>query len=154
MWWKTLRPVQPVAVVRLSLFNTCLLFILLGFINTGVADPRLLKLQQHTAFELKQMLLRADELAASTRTLPDQPIVLILHGAEASLFLRSQYDQNRELVGLAAKLDALRVMDMKICETWMLKSGISRRDVPDFIESVPLAEAEEARLEAAGYQSF
>ena len=52
---------------------------------------------------------------------------------------------------LAAKLDAFNVIDLKICETTMNNFGITRDEVPSFIESVPFAPDEIEKLSAEGY---
>ena len=83
-----------------------------------------------------------------------QPIVVILHGEEAASFIRSGYAKNRSLVDRAAKLDAYRLIDVRMCETWMTENGVRREDVPAFIETVPYAPEEIEKLEAAGYEPY
>jgi intracellular sulfur oxidation DsrE/DsrF family protein len=76
---------------------------------------------------------------------------VILHGSEAVPFTSSGYDANRELVDRAARLDAYRLIDVRICETWMTENGIERSEIPAFVEPVPYAPEEIERLQAEGY---
>ena len=84
----------------------------------------------------------------------DNPIVVILHGDEAFAFTRENYQSNKSLVDRAALLDAFEMIDIRICETWMNKNGISRSDVPPFIDTIPFAPEEIRRLEAEGYAPY
>ncbi len=71
-----------------------------------------------------------------------------------NLFINKNYEKNKYIVDLAARLDAFDVIDMKICDTAMLELGVSRADVPAFIESVPYAPKEIERLTDEGYISL
>ena len=81
----------------------------------------------------------------------DIEIVLVLHGPDINLFTHNNYKDNKTLVDLAAKLDAFNIIDMKICETSMSSMGVSRSEVPVFIESVPYAPTEIRNLTDDGY---
>ncbi len=82
------------------------------------------------------------------------PVVVILHGEEALSFTSRGYASNRSLVDRAARLDAYRLIDVKMCETWMSENEIEADDIPAFIETVPYAPEEIERLEAAGYLPY
>ncbi len=106
----------------------------------------------HTVDELLSLLSRAEEIITTNPgNYEDMDIVLILHGPDINLFRRKNYNENKELVDLAAKLDAFRIIDMKICETAMSKMGVDISEVPPFIEPVPFAPAEIERLTNEGY---
>lgn len=106
----------------------------------------------HSREELLTVLKRADEIATtSSSELKQLNIALILHGSDVAWFSRQHYDKNKELIDLAAKLDALEVIDMKICQQSMQKHGIADEDIPAFIERVPYAPDEITRLQGSGY---
>lgn len=106
----------------------------------------------HSLEELQELLQRAEEITKSQPDgFKDLEIVLILHGPDINMFTLQNYEKNRPLVDLAAKLDAFDIIDLRICETAMSIMGISRNDVPPFIESVPYAPAEINRLTDEGY---
>jgi intracellular sulfur oxidation DsrE/DsrF family protein len=83
-----------------------------------------------------------------------EPIVLILHGDEAVPFTRRQYQANRSLVDRTALLDAYSLLDVRMCETWMMENDVQRSDLPPFIETIRYAPDEVRKLEAEGYQPF
>ncbi|MCH2042083.1 MAG: hypothetical protein MK185_15745 [Saccharospirillaceae bacterium] len=109
----------------------------------------------HTAEELRSLLTRAEQIANgadeySTR----DPIALVLHGAEIAIFKRSNYRDNKELVDLAARLDAFNVVDLKVCRRWMGDNNLTEGDLPPFLEAVPFGGDEVQRLNGAGYAYF
>lgn len=109
-------------------------------------------LGEHSVVELEALLRRADEIAQTSLDHFDElDIALVIHGPSVNLFTRGTYPQNRELIDLAAKLDAFHVIDVKICEVSMANAGVSRSEIPEFIESVPFAPDEIRRLTAEGY---
>ena len=106
----------------------------------------------HTTEELKSLLLRADELARSGAADPDElDIALVIHGPTVGVFTEENYENNKEMIDLAAKLDAFKVIDLKICEMSMSNMGVNREQIPRFIESVPFAPDEIDRLKNNGY---
>ena len=119
-------------------------------------DPRyLFDVEEHSLEELKSLLQRVEEVTAKDQENKDElDIVLILHGPDINLFINKNYEKNKYIVDLAARLDAFDVIDMKICDTAMSELGVSRTDVPAFIESVPYAPTEIERLTDEGYISL
>jgi len=106
----------------------------------------------HSVEELQALLVRIEEITdASPEAFDNLEIVMVLHGPEIDLFTRSNYAQNRRLVDLAAKLDAFRVVDMKVCETAINSLAIDQGEIPAFIDSVPYAPDELQRLLEQGY---
>jgi intracellular sulfur oxidation DsrE/DsrF family protein len=101
---------------------------------------------------LADLLNRAEGLVNTTPR--PEPIVILLHGPEAEPFLRKNYTANRDVVNLAARLDAFKVVDVKVCETWMRDNQVDAEDMPAFIETVPYAPAAVEQLEEAGYVRF
>lgn len=124
--------------------------------DTG-ADPErvVLDISVHTEEELRVLFDRAGQLAAKLQPAGQQAsIVLVLHGPEVEFFSTRNYDSYREIVDQAARLDALDIVDVKICQTMMKIAGVERDDIPSFIEQVPLGSAEIDRLVEEGYVYF
>ncbi|MBI1732489.1 MAG: DsrE family protein [Gammaproteobacteria bacterium] len=109
-------------------------------------------LDQHDDKDLLALLQRADEIArTSLQHFGDLDIALVIHGPSVQLFTQSAYLEHRELIDLAARLDAFGVIDLKICETSLREAGIADADIPSFIERVPYAPDEMIRLTRNGY---
>lgn len=127
-------------------------------VDDGGSDPgaRLVaRIEAHTADELEAILRRAERAIAAGRKYPDfEPVEFILHGPEAEFFIHRNYERHREIVDLAARLDAFGVIDVKICEQWMAGNGVVRGDLPAFIETVPFGPTAEEKLLREGYVYF
>jgi hypothetical protein len=108
----------------------------------------------HTPEELSSILDQAEDWASARSEYPDKPIAIVLHGQEANVFVKHNYQMYRTLVDKAAKLDAFNVVDIKICETWMGMNQVRREHLPAFVDTVPYGPAETQRLLKAGYQKF
>ncbi len=109
-------------------------------------------ISEHSIEDLKLLLQRAEEITqAETDNLEDLKIVMILHGPDIGWFTIDNYDDNKELVDLAKRLDTFDIIDLKVCETTMESMEIDRNQLPPFIESVPYAPDEFIRLSDEGY---
>lgn len=130
--------------------------------SSAFADTQLVPLQspifaaivQHTQSELKDLLTRADDLARSTNFSPVEPVTFVLHGDEINLFRRQSYQSNASLVDLAARLDAFNVIDVRVCETWLLDNSVSPDELPPFVELVPFGPGFQANLKQRGAVPF
>ncbi len=112
----------------------------------------LFDVSDHSPAELEALLQRAEEIReAHAEGYDNLHIALILHGPDINIFRQQNYNKHKPLVDLAAKLDAFKIIDMKICETTMSDLGVNRSEVPAFIESVPYAPDEIRRLNEEGY---
>lgn len=106
----------------------------------------------HSAAELTALLKRLQKIAGGPRSGGQQPeVALVLHGPEIRFFVRDNYSVNRELVDLAARLDAFGVIEVKMCQTRMRSLDIEPDQIPGFIEQVPFGPAEIERLKADDY---
>jgi intracellular sulfur oxidation DsrE/DsrF family protein len=103
--------------------------------------------------ELDALLTTLEDSVAADESQPD-PVVVVLHGPEASRFLRRSYLDNQALVDRAAKLEAFDRIELRMCETWMRSNGVVREDLLPFVDTVPLAPEEVERLEQEGYLPF
>ncbi len=112
----------------------------------------LFDVSDHSLEELEALLGRADEITQMSSDDYDKlDIVMILHGPDIDWFTQQNYEQNKQLVDLAEKLDAYDIIDMKVCETAMSSLGVEREEIPPFIESVPYSPDEMKRLLKEGY---
>ena len=109
-------------------------------------------ISKHSLDDLKLLLQRAEEInQAETEKTDNLEIVMILHGPDINWFTLDNYNENKELVDLAKRLDAFDIIDLKVCETAMENLEIDRKLIPPFIESVPYAPDEINRLSEEGY---
>lgn len=109
-------------------------------------------ISEHSIEELQSLLQRAEEIAQTgIDEYEDLEIVMILHGPDIGWFTLDSYDNNKELVDLAKRLDTFDIIDLKVCETTMESLEIDRNQLPAFIESVPYAPDELNRLLNEGY---
>ena len=112
----------------------------------------LFRVSLHTPEEIAGLLARAEELAKTRRADGRHAgIALVLHGPEIEIFARENYARFRETVDRAARLDAGRIIEVKMCRTEMQRLGIREEDIPGFIELVPYGPDEENRLRRSGY---
>ena len=112
------------------------------------------RIQVHTAAELAGVLQRADQLFQSGRLDSGGAVVFVLHGAEGKVFLRERYDKNKSLVDLAAKLSALGVVDIRVCERWLKGQRLDKSQLLPFVDTVPYGPAEIERLHAEEHYSY
>jgi len=144
---------QPERYVRhlslaLLIFLSCSFWSQVGLSQElSTAPGYLAKLELNTPQELHSALLRAEMLFLEGRfqgQLP--PASMVVHGPEVAVFFKQQYAQNKSLVDLAAKLSALGVVDILVCETRMGVLGRDRLELFPFVGTVPFGPAEETRL--------
>ena len=97
--------------------------------------------------EVLAILKRAEALFdASAYPEGVPPVVMVLHGPEIDMFSRANYSRFQGAVDLAAKLSALDVIDVRICETRLAERGLMKSDLLPFVGTVPFGPAEERRL--------
>ena len=121
----------------------------------AVPSRAVLDISVHTIEELRVVLDRAEQLAmAPYPGGGEDSVVLVLHGPEVVFFAISNYEQYRDIVDQAARLDAFEVVDLRICETMMSEYGLEPDDIPSFIERVPFGPGEVERLQREGYVYF
>lgn len=86
--------------------------------------------------DVVELLSRVSEYAQSGKLFND-PIVIMLHGAEAKVFTQRNYSKYSSIVNLARRLDSEQIIDVQICEVWMSKNDMTGDELPDFIRPVP-----------------
>lgn len=119
---------------------------------TAEAGRYLFNVTLHTPEEIAGLLKRAEELTRTTHAdSRGTGIALVLHGPEIEIFAKKNYSRFRKTVDQAARLDAGRIIEVKMCLTEMKHLGIREEDIPAFIEIVPYGPDEEMRLRQRGY---
>jgi uncharacterized protein len=112
----------------------------------------LFDVSDHSIEELQALLTRAEEVSEThPADFEDLEIVMIIHGPDIEWFRQKNHEHNQQLIDLAARLDAYEIIDMKVCEKTMSSRGVSRDDIPSFIEPVPFAPTEIERRLQEGY---
>ncbi|MBK9426441.1 MAG: hypothetical protein IPN63_03190 [Gammaproteobacteria bacterium] len=71
---------------------------------------------------------------------------MVLHGSEVAAFLRRNYRQYRSVIDLSARLTALGVVDIRICETRLRALGEEESALRPFVSTVPYGPGEIDRL--------
>ncbi len=139
-------------MTRAALFSACLAWMGSAFAANAPVG-HYVEVSPASTAALADLLVRIDAL-----TDPDlsevNAVVIIVHGPEAPVFLRRNYRANKTVVDLAARLDALGIADVRMCETWMRHNGVVREDLAPFVDTVRLAPEEVERLETGGYVRF
>jgi len=111
----------------------------------------------HSPQELLDILTRANMLFESGQysAKDSSPIIFLLHGDEARILFKQQYANNKAVVDLAAKLTALNVVDIKVCDIWINGNNLFVKDLQPFVGVANNAVAEAERLVSQeNYQYF
>jgi len=112
-------------------------------------------IELHTEEEISDLFDRASMLIDQQNSFVlGEPIAFVLHGPEVEYFSRDNYGEFKDIVDKAAQLDAFRVIDVRVCSTYLRLHHIAPESLPPFVEVVPYGPAEERRLRAGGYVDF
>ena len=123
--------------------------------DDGSSDQYLGRVQAHTKGEIEELMNRAEAVLEKVLAGESiEPIQFVLHGDEVRLFFRRNYQQNKELINRAARLDAFNVIDIKVCRTWMGFQQEPLDQLYPFVETVSFGPSEEKRLLSEGYIYF
>ena len=107
----------------------------------------LARIEQNNPEEVEAALKRAEQFYLNQGMRQDfSPVVFVLQGPEVAIFFKENYLRYRPIVDLAAKLSALRVVDIKVCATESHGLGLDMKTLLPFVGTVPLGAAEERRL--------
>lgn len=119
----------------------------------GQSQPnRVADISAHSVDELQTLFDRVEELLDRPRSGEEAPLIsLVLHGPEIEYFALKNYAQYKLVVDRAAKLAALGVVQINICQTKMRQLGIASDEVPAFLNQVPFGPAEVEQLVTDGY---
>lgn len=165
-------PRQPVAVVRLSLYSyvrntACVLCFFLSVFfasclnaqtRTGTTEPApYISIEESGGYlgrigfnnpeQVAEALMRVEGLYDfDAGTLLPNPVAIVVHGPEVSIFQKENYQEHKEIVDLAARLSALGILDISVCEVRLSKKGGDSESVYPFVGTVPFGPAEVDRL--------
>jgi intracellular sulfur oxidation DsrE/DsrF family protein len=107
----------------------------------------LARIEENNPEEVAVALARAEEFFLEQGVRQDfSPVVFVLHGPEVAIFFRENYLRYRPIVDMAAKLSALGVIELKVCETQSHGLGLDLKTLFPFVGTVPLGPVEETRL--------
>ncbi|WP_461517313.1 DsrE family protein [Porticoccus sp.] len=123
-------------------------------IHNGLMEPErqvvpgyLARIEQNNPEELIEILNRAEKFYLDEGMRQDfSPVVFVLHGPEVAIFFKENYFRYRSIVDLAAKLSALKVVDIKVCETQSHGLGLDLKMLYPFVGTVPVGPIEKSRL--------
>ncbi|MFK8067793.1 MAG: DsrE family protein [Gammaproteobacteria bacterium] len=102
--------------------------------------------------QIKTLLERAESLSTEAKyNNMNSRIAMVIHGPDIKIFENKNYQTNKEIVDLAARLDAQNVIDFKVCKVSANSRGIKDSSLPAFMEIVPFSVTEIKRLEKQGY---
>lgn len=90
--------------------------------------------------------LYADPFSAS--------IVLVLHGPEVGFFASKESPKYKVLVDRLQSLATTDVIQFRMCQVAAKSRGLTAKDLPEFIQLVPMGDAEVVRLQREGYASM
>jgi intracellular sulfur oxidation DsrE/DsrF family protein len=118
----------------------------------SLQDLYMIRIRDHSKSEIFLALKRLEASAPAAVSLGEtNPAKLILSGEEIRWFLASAYSSEKSLINRIATLDALGIVEVKACETWMRSQGISSSELLPFVETVPYGPDESKRLLEDGY---
>lgn len=76
----------------------------------------LFDIAKHSMDEFRALLTKVEEASQNQDDdYPDLKIVMVIHGPDIKWFTLENYEDNRQLIDLAARLDAYDIIDMKVC---------------------------------------
>ncbi|WNO09607.1 acyl-CoA transferase [Teredinibacter sp. KSP-S5-2] len=88
--------------------------------------------------DLKRALLRAESLYLDGKVEEvGKPLAFIIHGPEVEIFFKENYQQYKEIVDIAARLTAFKVVEVQVCETRMGVQGKEKSSLVPFVGTVP-----------------
>ena len=120
----------------------------------------------HSGFIARIELEKADDLLSALRraeayyqaegmNLNHPSVAFVIYGPPVAMFFKKNYQQYSEVVDLAAKLTALKVIDVKVCKYSFVKEGLDNKNLLPFVSTVPFGPDEVVRLiEQAKYRYF
>ena len=106
--------------------------------------------------QVSEALMRVEDLYELDAELGlSNPVAIVVHGPEVSIFQKENYEDYKEIVDLAARLTALGVLDINVCERRLNYSGASKESVYPFVDTIPFGPREVNRLlDEDGYVYF
>ena len=97
--------------------------------------------------QVAEALMRVEDLYDyDAGALLPKPVVIVVHGPEVSIFQKENYREHKAIVDLAARLTALGILDIGVCEVRLNRQGGDKDSVYPFVGTVPFGPIEVKRL--------
>ena len=107
----------------------------------------LVRIEKNNPQEVERALHKAEQYYLDNGMNPALPVIaFVLHGPEVEIFFRDNYARYKSIVDLAARLSALKVVDIKVCRTRLRFLEADTANLYPFVGSVPFGPAEIERL--------
>jgi intracellular sulfur oxidation DsrE/DsrF family protein len=74
------------------------------------------------------------------------PVTFVIFGPPVAIFFKTNYSDNKQIVDLAARLTALQVIDVRVCEFSYQATGLDSKNLLPFVSTVPFGPDEVTRL--------
>ena len=98
--------------------------------------------------KLTSVLDRASYLSKITGADPfETSIVLVLHGNEIEYFARKNENKHQELMVRARSLVTAETLKIRMCRIAAEGHGFKPEDIQDFVEMIPMGDADIVRLQ-------
>jgi len=102
-----------------------------------------------------ELILQTLQMSIEDDNADAPPITMMLHGPAADYFVRQNYADNKDLIDQTAKLVGHKVIEVKMCETWLRNNKYDNADLYPFINTVPFGRSELRRLKREeGYTEY
>ena len=82
------------------------------------------------------------------------PIAFVIYGPDVGIFFKENYSEYKPIVDLAARLSALEVIEVKVCQVSYESEGLDSSTLLPFVSTVPFGPAEVNRLLVEQEYSF
>lgn len=74
------------------------------------------------------------------------PVAFVIFGPPVAIFFKDNYRSNKQIIDLAARLVALNIIDVKVCEFSYQAEGLDSSNLLPFVTTVPFGPDEVTRL--------
>ena len=81
----------------------------------------------------------------------ESSIVIVIHEGAIPLFSKSKNRKFRKILERAKSLTHAEVIQFRVCQASAKMQGLGKKDFDNFIQLVPMADAELIKLQQAGY---
>jgi intracellular sulfur oxidation DsrE/DsrF family protein len=109
-------------------------------INLDKAD------QVYEALQRAEAYFQKKQQSNPTSSPAVPPIAFVIYGPDVGMFFKENYSDFKPIVDLAARLSALEVIDIKVCQVSYEREGLDKSTLFPFVTTVPFGPAEISRL--------
>ena len=102
--------------------------------------------QVYEALQRAEAYFQTEQQSATQVSPAVPPIAFVIYGPDVGIFFRENYSAFKPIVDLAARLSALEVIDIKVCQVSYEKEGLDKSTLLPFVTTVPFGPAEVTRL--------